>query len=353
MMIKKKVKTIFTLLRMLLFFAILMYTPKAMADYTLDGLIKISSLTDNTEGLITGYINNTLTYNDSLYFGANILFNDDSYIYSLEKNNKLVSARASGGVTYQKDSYMFSLGLIDSVSSKNFYNNLFLQQNYQFGVKALSRLKEDRGSYYTLTDSYISNNTSLSALFLKSFLDESLYIGVSLTPSLEYFVAPFKNVHYDDNVSAFDTTIIYYDEYESLGYGFDTSLRQYLDVSKGSGYSKDIAMGISLDYFGFSFKSHYMFGNNHFELNNDYAKKYKAFENSLYYTISSFTFGAYYLNTNIVTKEDNYKTDLLEFDLQYAFSQNLIFYSAVFYQDFKVSAIDNNIGLLLGISFSF
>ncbi len=352
MMIKKKIKFISSVSIIYLFIAsIIGFNNVYAMDYDSDIFIKISSLNNNKKGLITGYLNNSLSF-DSISLDVNILFNDDSYIYSLEEKEYVLAIRGSGGISYHGDTYLISFGLLDSVASKNFYNKLFLIPNYYFGVKALSRLKKDKGDHYTLTGSYIENNTSLSALFLKNFLDETLYIGVSITPSMEYFLSHYKDVHYSKDISAVDSTIIYYNEYQTLGYGFDVALRQYIDVDHISYYYKDFTMGISLDYFGLSYKSHFLVGDNPFYLNRDQVKNYKSFENSIYYTFSAITIGGYYLNTKISTLNTEYDTDMLEFNLSYQLGKYFCVYSAIFYQDFKIEQLSNNIGLLIGMSLS-
>lgn len=349
-MIRKKIKTIFLIFKSILFLVLLLGSSRAFAiEYDSSAFAKISSLPSNKKGLITGYVNNSISF-DAISFDANLLLNDDSYIYSLEEKDYLLALRGSGGISYHGDSSLFSIGLLDSISSKAFYNKLFLLPNYQFGVKALSRLNNDKERHYTLTGSYIENNTALSALYLKSFLDETLYIGFSVTPSMKYSLSPNRSISYDKDVSTVDGTIIYYNEYQGLGHGIDLSLRQYSNLEDSSYKASDMSTGISLDYFGFSFKSHFLFGDNKFDLSLNETKNYKSFENSLYYTISSITFGAYYLNTNVSTVNYDYKTEILELDLQYKLGENFILYSAMFYQDFK---LDNNTGLLLGLSLSF
>lgn len=348
-MIRKKNKTILSLFKSILFLGLLISSSKVLAvEYISDTFFKISSLPNNQKPLITGYVNNKVTF-DEISFDANLLLNDDSYIYSLEENNNLVSFRGSGGISYSGDSYLFSVGLLDSVSSKSFYNKLFLLPTYQFGVKAFSRLESSKSKYYTLTGAYIENNTAFSFLYLKSFLDDNLYLATSVTPSMQYSLSPNRSTVYYKDVSTIDGSLIYYDEYEGIGHGADLSLRQYFNTKDSSDTANDIAMGATLDYFGFSFKSHFLVGNNNFDLDYNQTNNYKAFENSLYYTISSLTVGAYYLNTNIYTNDVTYKTEVLELDLQYRLGENFILYSAMFYQDFK---LDNNIGLLLGLSLS-
>ncbi|MDR0484582.1 MAG: hypothetical protein LBH40_04835 [Alphaproteobacteria bacterium] len=349
-MIRKKAKTIFLLAGATISLWLLNgFLNVYAAEYNANAFLKISNLPNNKNALITGKLENSLIF-DSFSFDANLLLDDDSYIYALENRDKFMQVRGSGGISYHGDNYLLSLGALDSVASKSFYNKLFVLQDYSFGVKALSRLDSEIQSYYTLMGSHLENNTALSMLYLKSFLDETLYFGVSATPSMKYSVNPHRSIVYQEDKSVLDTTLIYYNEYASLGYGLNASARSYLNFNKSNDNANDFAVGLNLDYFGFAFQARSLLGNNNFTLSTGETQSYESFETSLYYSISNIRLGGYYLSSNIATENITYKTGIVELDLQYSFGENFALYSAMFYENLK---LDNNTGLLLGFSASF
>ncbi|MCL2567525.1 MAG: hypothetical protein FWE18_05485 [Alphaproteobacteria bacterium] len=347
-MIRKKAKTIIFPIFLLIGAVLFLAVAANAFEYNNSTFLKISNLPNNKNARLGGYMSNKLNFT-SLSFEANLLLDDDSYIYSLENRNALTYARGSGGASYTGETYFMSLGFFDSVASRNAYNQLFESQNQSFGVKALSRLNSEMQNYYTLMSAYIENNTALSALFLKSFFDESLYFGVSLTPSMQYSITPHRSISYQEDKSALDATVIYYNEYDGLGYGFNGSSRYYVNINNGTDSAMDAAAGLVLDYFGFSLKGRALWGDNNFELNTGETTEYKAFEASLYYSISQIVLGGYYLNSDIRTHNTRYQTEILELDVQYNLGENFALYSAVFYETLR---LNNNSGLLLGFSAS-
>ncbi|MDR2008524.1 MAG: hypothetical protein LBQ34_06095 [Alphaproteobacteria bacterium] len=342
-MIRKKAKTIFCLM-----FILCLAVEAQAFDFTNNTFMKISNLPNNKNPRLSGYLDNSLSF-DSLGFEANLILDDSSYIYSLQNRSSLTYARGSGGVLYTGDTSLVKVGFFDGVASKSFYNNLFGINNPYFGVQALSRLDSEIPKYYTLGGAYIENNTALSASYLQSFFDESLYFGLSLTPSMSYSIAPHRSISYQEDKAALDGTLIYYNELNGLGYGINGSSRYYMSVNDTQDNAFDTAMGINLDYFGFALSARSLWGDNNFELLSEESREYKAFETSLYYSIMNVVVGGYYLHSAISTKSYTYQTEILELDAQYSFGESFTLYSALFYETLK---LNNNTGLLLGFSVS-
>ncbi len=321
-------------------------------EYNNNSYLRISSILDNRATLLMeGYLKNKLAFNDRVSLDFDIILDDTTYIYSLAKRNRLYSLKSSSYVSYEGEDYIVSFGFKDSVASKEFYNSLFLIQDSHFGVKSLSRF-EDRGDHYVLNNAYLDNDTAFSASYFKNLLEDTLYFGFTFTPSMNYVLRKNHSTEYTKEQSLFDGAIMYYDEYQSVGYSLRLGSRYYINISNLEEKATDLSLGGGIDYFGFTTRLNYLYGDNVFlKDTSSKTKDYYALEYSLYYKFYKIKTGVYYLRSKIGKVDNtNFTTDLYEYDLQYQFNENLILQSSVFYENLKLK---NNTGLLFGLSIVF
>ena len=318
---------------------------------------KITNDVSYDTAVMYGYNNSKIGFGN-LYFTSIIMRDNNEYLYNLSDNKVKFIYSVYPSLEWATHVLFFgyapSIGSFESIQS---FNN---QKNIYMGVKGLSHFKNGESNHLTLINTYLNNNMGLTTGYLIKLFDDTLRVGTSFTPNINYSLRDKKTVS-QNNKSLFDGAIMYYNEYNYLGYGVNIGLRKHINTQEIELNNPTLSLGFNLDLMGFNLHAGYINGNNSISLqdNNDFTNlegkaSYNATEFSIYYSFLDFTIGSYTLLSTVNANHTTYDTSLTEFDINYQLGQYMILSTGVFTEQVGLTSIksNNNYGVLLGVGFT-
>ncbi|MFL1780680.1 hypothetical protein ABSA28_00374 [Candidatus Hepatincolaceae symbiont of Richtersius coronifer] len=305
---------------------------------------------DNTRAVLEGYLKNKLTIK-AVAFHADVIMDDDSLLYNLNYKADKIKVLYNLYSSVNVGQHTVYLGFMPTLASESFIADFSNNRNKNYlGSKVLSRLKgKDKNDFYIIPSSYLRNNSVFSLSYLYKTWDNRLQFGISYLPNMNNSLTNYQRALYTKNSDSLDGVVIYYNEYQGVGYGLNFAARQHLYHYKIGNQDLDFSLNGLMDFMGFNLKSGYIFGGQ--ETTNLGKIKYAGWENSLYYSFGPIVTGLYSLNSDVKTPDGNFSSWLLEVNLNYQLTKNFTLLSGIYYENFSFD-FRNNVGILLGLSIS-
>lgn len=287
-----------------------------------------------------GYLKQEFS-DDNFSFNFNLWLNNENGIYDFSKNTSVFDLNADVYSSYQINHNKFYLGYMDSIASKQFMYELLDRSQLAVGAHAINQ-RDVSDNNYIMANTYISNESAFSLSYLYEALDDRLYLGFTYTPNLNATLSNNNPLTVDNVKAALDEVLIYYNEYNALGYGFRFANRIYeYNNTANTDATFDFSGTLMLDYLGFYFEAGGLSGERHYDFSDNI--KYNAFETSLTYYFGAFGTGLYVLDSKVDSNDNTF----WEYDVMYTFNENMNFTIGVTYENLEGV---NNPGALIGLT---
>ncbi|UQY80632.1 hypothetical protein HAV_00837 [Candidatus Hepatincola sp. Av] len=311
-------------------------------DYESSVNIGAYGFSTDSDATVIGYLKQELS-DDNFSFNVNLWLNNENSIYDFSTNTSVFDLNADVYSSYNINHNRFYLGYMDSVASKQFMYELLDRNQLAVGTHAINQ-RDVSDNNYIMANTYISNESAFSLSYLYEALDDRLYLGFTYTPNFNATLSNNNPLTVDNVKAALDEVLIYYNEYNALGYGFRVANRfyEYNNISNTDA-TFDFSGTLMLDYLGFYFDLGALSGKRHYDDFSDNNIKYNAFETSLTYYFGAFGTGIYVLDSKV----DSYDNTFWEYDVMYTFNENMNLSVGLTYENLEG---ENSLGALIGLT---
>lgn len=259
---------------------------------------------------IKGQLTFGVDLDNDLSFINNIYVNKENQIFISGEDELTMNFY----LAYQNDYATLMAGFVNSVASKEFFNQKFYYDDSRFFNFVLF---DDYKAQYLLNNDMLNNNEAFSVIAMTDIIDDTLYIGVSYTPNNTWYISS-QDLPYKEK-SLIDETIIFYTDLSIIGLGLNIGARQSIEGISDFDLHVEPSFyaGLHIDYMGINFYSNYMFldsnNNSLDQLTGKQDANYHILQQGLIYNINIWSLG---LQNNIHLVDD-YTLKLQEFYILY------------------------------------
>ncbi len=303
-------------------------------------------------------------HGDKVSFHLDTKMGNIDNIYNLANIN-IIFLFIAPYITYTNNTNTFSIGFIPVIGSETYINENQSKSQSFLGPQLINSIISPNifnNRYYMVNNTFLHNDYSFGISYVKSFFYDTLQLGVNYSPDYNLKLSIRDFSPYYINNQAIDFAAVYYNEYNSIGYGFNASLRYLMPLSNTniSKLEKDfdtkthdtyeLSLGLDIDYMGFSYRLGYGKGSNYLQGNSNSSPSkisYYVTKNSLSYSLDKYKIAGSYSFSKVSNLAESYRTKLLEIETVYNASRYLGL-KVSFYKTWLNNKTSN--GILFGIT---